>query len=139
MAMVAIARGELIALARRHFRADDDGLLADVEMAEAADDAHAVQLPGLLLEAADEQHLAKGAKLLLARESRNGLSGARAIACIRHRLFPASQAVIWRTSGTIPESLVQRRGTADAFGGQRGAQDALFGVELRLQFLGEGR
>ena len=36
--------------------ADDDRLLADIEMAEAADQAHAIHLPGLLLEAADQQH-----------------------------------------------------------------------------------
>ena len=45
--------------------ADDDGLLADIEVTEAADQPHAVELPGFLLEAADEQHVAIGAKLLL--------------------------------------------------------------------------
>src|SRR5262249_23277798 len=38
--------------------ADDHRLLADIEVAEPADEAHAVHLPGLLLEAADEQHVA---------------------------------------------------------------------------------
>ena len=52
----------------RHLHADDDGLLADIEMAEAADRAHAVELARLLLEAADEQHLAIGVELLLAGE-----------------------------------------------------------------------
>ena len=42
----------------RRLHADDDGLLADIEMAEAADQAHAVELAGLLLEAADQQHVA---------------------------------------------------------------------------------
>ena len=49
----------------RHLHADDDGFLADIEVAEAADQAHAVELPGLLLEAADQQHVAVGGKLLL--------------------------------------------------------------------------
>jgi hypothetical protein len=40
----------------------------DVEMAEAADQPHAVELRRLLLEAADEQHLAVGGKLLVAAE-----------------------------------------------------------------------
>ena len=44
----------------RHLHADDDSLLADVEVAEAADQAHAVELAGLLLEAADQQHVAVG-------------------------------------------------------------------------------
>src|SRR5688500_19948306 len=38
--------------------ADDHRLLADVEMTEAADEAHAVHLAGLLLEAPDQQHVA---------------------------------------------------------------------------------
>ena len=48
----------------RHLHADDDRFLADVEVAEAADEAHAVELAGLLLEAADQQHLAIGVQLL---------------------------------------------------------------------------
>ena len=52
----------------RHLHADHHGLLADIEMAEAADQAHAVELAGLLLEAADEQHLAVGGELLVAAE-----------------------------------------------------------------------
>ena len=39
------------------FHADHHRLLADVEVAEAADQAHAVHLPGLFLEPADQQHL----------------------------------------------------------------------------------
>ena len=42
----------------RRLHADDDRFLADIEVAEAADQAHAVQLAGLLLEAADQQHVA---------------------------------------------------------------------------------
>ena len=42
----------------RGLHADDDRFLADIEVAEAADQAHAVELAGLLLEAADQQHLA---------------------------------------------------------------------------------
>ena len=53
-----------VALADRHLHADDDGFLADIEVAEAADQAHAVQLAGALLEAADEQHLREGVQLL---------------------------------------------------------------------------
>ena len=38
--------------------ADNDGFLADVEMAEPSDQAHAIHLADLLFEAADQQHLA---------------------------------------------------------------------------------
>ena len=71
MSVVAVARGELVAVARRHLDADDDGFLADVEVAESADDAHAVELSGLFLESPDEQHVAKGGELLLAGERGN--------------------------------------------------------------------
>ena len=57
----------------RHLHADDHRLLADVEVAEAADQPHAVELARLLLEAADEQHVAVGGKLLLAGERRDGV------------------------------------------------------------------
>ena len=68
VAVVAIAGDDLVAVLHRHLQADDDRFLADIEMAEAADQAHAVELPGLLLEAADQQHLAIGAELLLLGE-----------------------------------------------------------------------
>ena len=64
VAVVAIAGDDLVALADRHLHADDDGFLADVEVAEAADQAHAVHLAGALLEAADEEHLREGVQLL---------------------------------------------------------------------------
>ena len=70
MAVVAIGGDDLIPLLARHLHAGDHGFLADIEMAEAADQAHAVELAGLLLEAADEQHLAIGLELLLRRQAR---------------------------------------------------------------------
>ena len=72
MAVVAVAGDDLIALLQRHLHADDDGFLADIEMAEAADRAHAVELAGLFLEAADQQHVAQRAQLLLLGEFRRG-------------------------------------------------------------------
>src|SRR5262249_10986615 len=45
--------------------ADDDGLLPDIEVAKAPDQAHSVELAGLFLEPADEQHVAKRGQLLL--------------------------------------------------------------------------
>ena len=52
----------------RHLHADHDSFLADVEVAEAADQAHAIQLAGLFLETADQQHLAVGVNLLVTGE-----------------------------------------------------------------------
>src|SRR3984957_4418148 len=71
VAVIAIAGDHLIAVFLGQFHADDDGFLADIEVAEAADQAHAVHLAGLLLEAADQEHLAQRRKLLLLAEFRN--------------------------------------------------------------------
>src|SRR5690606_38747563 len=59
MAMIAVAGDDLIAFLQVHLHADDDGFLADVKVAEAADEAHAVKLAGLFLEAANEEHFAE--------------------------------------------------------------------------------
>ena len=64
VAMVAVGGDDLVALLEGHLHADDDGLLADIEMAEAADEAHAVELAGLFLEAADQQHVLVGVEFL---------------------------------------------------------------------------
>ena len=60
MAVIAITGDHLIAGLERHLHADDDGLLSDVEVTEAADQSHAVHLPGLLLKAPDQKHVAIG-------------------------------------------------------------------------------
>ena len=58
VAVVAIGGDDGVLVAHIGLHADDDGFLADVEMAEAADQAHAVELARPLLEAADQQHVA---------------------------------------------------------------------------------
>ena len=63
--MIAVGGDDFVAVAERHLHADDDGFLADVEVAEAADQAHAVKLAGLLLEASDQQHGAIGPQQLV--------------------------------------------------------------------------
>ena len=70
MAVIAIGGDDLIPLLACHLHAGDHGLLADIEVAEAADLPHAVELPSLLLETADEQHLAVGIELLLRGQAR---------------------------------------------------------------------
>src|SRR5262245_57460997 len=58
MAVVAIAGNDGVARLEGRLNSHHHRFLADIEMAEAADQAHAVDLAGLLLEAADEQHVA---------------------------------------------------------------------------------
>ena len=73
---------------QRHLHADDDGFLADIQMAEAADEAHAVELTGLLLEAANQQHVAIGLEFLfLGKLERRGCLDLRLNA--NRRLGPA--------------------------------------------------
>ena len=68
MAVVAISRNDAVAFLDRRHGADHHRLLADVEVAEAADQAHAVHLPGLFLEAADQQHGVVEIEHLLGRD-----------------------------------------------------------------------
>ena len=58
VAVIAVA-GDDAVLARRQRRLQPHrgGFLADVEVAEPADQTQAIELPGALLEAADQQHL----------------------------------------------------------------------------------
>src|SRR5690606_6555079 len=58
VAVIAVAGDDaVLAFLQCRLQPDRDGLLADVEMAEPADQAETIELPGLLLEAADQQHL----------------------------------------------------------------------------------
>ncbi len=59
----------------RELHADHDRFLADVEMAEAADQAHAVHLARLLLEPADQQHVAVGLELGVLAEIGDRVAG----------------------------------------------------------------
>src|SRR5690606_3095061 len=56
--VVAIAGDDGVVVSDRRLHPDHHGFLADIEMAEPADQPHAVELARLLLEAADEQHVA---------------------------------------------------------------------------------
>jgi hypothetical protein len=58
MTVIPITGDHLIALLLDRLHADRNGFLADVEVAEAADQAHAVKLPSALFKAPDEQHVA---------------------------------------------------------------------------------
>ncbi len=55
--VVAIAGDHLITLFESALHADDNRFLADIEVAEARDQTHAVELAGLLLEAAHQEHV----------------------------------------------------------------------------------
>src|SRR5258705_6452678 len=71
MPVIAVSRYDLIALLQGHLHADDDRFLADIEMAEPADRAHAVELAGLVLESPDQAHVAKRAHSLRSCEFRS--------------------------------------------------------------------
>lgn len=45
--MVAVTGDDLVTFLQRQLHADDDRFLADIEVTEAADEAHAVELAGL--------------------------------------------------------------------------------------------
>ena len=57
MPMIAITSDDRITLIKRMLHADNDRFLADIKMAETADQAHAVKLPCALFKAADQQHV----------------------------------------------------------------------------------
>src|SRR6516164_10198236 len=71
--VITVSRYHLIAFFEGHLHADDDGFLSDIKMAEAADGAHSVELAGLFLEPADQQHVAERAKFLFPRKFRGGV------------------------------------------------------------------
>ena len=56
----------------RHLHADDDSFLADIEVTETADEAHAIELAGFFFETTDEEHLAVGLQLGIAIELGDG-------------------------------------------------------------------
>jgi hypothetical protein len=85
MAVVAITGDDLVAGRERQLHADDHRFLADIEMAEAADQAHSVHLARLLFEAADQQHVAVGLELRLLAEI--GDHGRVAVAVVRNRFW----------------------------------------------------
>src|SRR3954470_9725358 len=58
MAVVAVAGDDAVAGDQSVLHAHDYRFLADIQVAETTDQAHAVHLSGLLFEAADQQHLA---------------------------------------------------------------------------------
>jgi hypothetical protein len=68
MPVVAVGGNHLIPLLQAHLHADNHGFLADIQMAKAANQPHAVKLAGLFLEPADQQHVAIGAQQFFARQ-----------------------------------------------------------------------
>ena len=96
--MIAVAGDDLVTRAARRGDADGDRLLADVEVTEAADEAHAVHLAGLFLESADQEHVAIGGEFLIAGQGSlvrraGGRSLLTSIGCGRcHERFPCTVA-----------------------------------------------
>ena len=63
--MIAISGDQLITIFHRHPDAGDDRFLTNVQMAEPADETHAIELAGLFLEPANKQHVMVDLELLL--------------------------------------------------------------------------
>jgi hypothetical protein len=70
--VITVSSYDLITPLQRHLHADDHRFLADVEVAEAANCAHSVELTRLFLETPDQKHVAQGSQLLFSREFREG-------------------------------------------------------------------
>ena len=90
MAVLAIGRDDVVLVVERVDRADRDGFLAGVEMAEAGDFAAAVHLGGLLLEAADERHAAVEVEELALVERQQRVLRSMLVAFERHRKLPCT-------------------------------------------------
>ena len=101
--MVAVAGDDRVALLERHLHADDDRFLPDVEVAEAADQPHAVHLAGLLLEAPDQQHLAVGGKFLFLGEFGDRRLASVFAACICRARAWLGQVWSWRRPYFSPD------------------------------------
>jgi hypothetical protein len=72
VAVVAVGGDALVPLLCGRFEPDHHRLLADVEVAEAADQSHAVELARLLLEAPDQEHVAVISEQLVLGHGRLG-------------------------------------------------------------------
>jgi hypothetical protein len=90
MAVVAIAGDDLVARGERQLHADYDRFLADIEMAESADQPHSVHLARLFLEAADQQHVAVGLELDLLAEIRDRGE----VAVVRNRFWGVGNLLV---------------------------------------------
>ena len=75
MPVIAVAGDHLVAGFGGHLHAHHNRFLPDIEVAETADQAHAIKLAGLFLEAADQQHLAVSHQIFSAREGFRTLAG----------------------------------------------------------------
>jgi hypothetical protein len=70
VSVIPVAGYDLIALLQGHLHADHHGLLPDIEVAEAADRTHAIELAGLFLETPDQEHVAERSEVLFPGELR---------------------------------------------------------------------
>ena len=104
MTVIAISGDHLIAVTLGHLHADDDGFLADVEVAEAADQPHAIHLTGFLFETADQEHVAERqeffvlVKLGVRSGLRRGLGGGP------RSLASGSSSLVWATAISVLET-----------------------------------
>ncbi len=57
MAMIAVGRDALVAFFGGSLKADNDRFLADIKMAEPANQTHSIKLARFFLKAPDQQHI----------------------------------------------------------------------------------
>ena len=57
MAVVAIGSNNRVIIRNRRLHTDDNRLLPNIQVAKAANQAHAIDLSGLLFEPADQKHV----------------------------------------------------------------------------------
>ena len=136
VAVGAVGGDEEVALACRRCGTAGDRLLADVEVAEAADLAKAVELPRPLLEAAQEKHLAVKSEELFARPI-PGPEAARCLAVLRPfalaRLCPLCPARRLPGGGLAAPALARPfLGGAGLAAGSSAASPCFFGGAFRL-------
>jgi len=100
MAVVAIGGDDGIAGLADRLQADNHGFLADIEVAEAADLAHAVKLAGLFLEPPDQQHVAIHGDQIVLRGQVVGRR--RAAGCLRRPSGRALACCFYRFGHLAP-------------------------------------
>ncbi len=85
MAVVAVGCDPLVAFLCCGLKTDNNGFLTNVEVAEAANQAHAIKLAGLFFETTDKEHVLVVLKELFLRYIRFGCLFARGHVVISSR------------------------------------------------------
>jgi len=108
VAVITVAGYHAVTGRDRRLHAHDHGLLPDIEMAEAADEAHAVELARLLLEAAYQQHVPVVVQQFGRIRFCIGIGPRLALCGSRHGILPVETGDDWlvgcKLTATPPEN-----------------------------------